>query len=320
MTRLALLTAAVMALASSAPARAQARPTEADVDRAEAAWQAVGLHDYTITLVIHVFAPGSGRPMTFRVLDGEPRRVGPAGDEALPEVVSYNSVERLFAVIRNALAADADELAVDFHPTFGYPVSIELDPRLNATHDGVHMKVLDLRTGPPLPEQADTAPIPSVVSDSTIVNVPVRPGRRTAPVAEFVPAIPAIDADGRCAPAAENDSARRHLAYVFGPHERPVRRIDVAFEGNEVVSYVDNRGDIRPDHDPSITAADPPRSRTVIMIDWRARRGDFANLERRRPVDEIRSTGPDILTATNLGVPSAIVSMIVARCSSSSAP
>ena len=314
-----VLALAAVAVAAALPAFAQTRPAEADIDRAESAWRAVAPADYTITLLVHAFSPGSGRPFTVHVVDGDARLVGSVPDGAESLYRRYDSVDHLFALVRDALDSNADRLAVTFHPTLGYPTFISLDPRLNMMHDGLQLQVLDLRGNPPLPGEADAPSMPSVVSSNAVVSLPMRTGLRTAPVSAFIPAIPAVDNDGRCEPVtpADSDSGRLRLAYAFGPRARPVRRIEVLFEHDRVLRYVDNRGDIRPYHDASISAADPPGPRTVIMIDWVRQRGDFANLVGRQPVVEIRSTGPDVLTAENLGVPSDIVAMISARCSSS---
>jgi hypothetical protein len=104
------------------------------------------------------------------------------------------------------------------------------------------------------------------------------------------------------------------MTYAFGPRERPSRRIAVRFDNDRVLNYVDNRGDTRAPQDETISAADPPGPRTVIMIDWTRQRADLANLVDGRAVLEIRSTGPDVLTAANLGVPADVVAMIVAQC------
>lgn len=68
------------------------------------------------------------------------------------------------------------------------------------------------------------------------------------------------------------------MAYAFGRHDRPVRRVSVRFDNGRVVHYVDNRGDMRAPTDETVSPADPPGPRTIIMIDWSRQRADLANL------------------------------------------
>ncbi len=310
--RLAL--AAVVWTAAASLAHAQT-PTQADVDRAEAAWRAVAPGDYTITLVVHAFERGAGTPFTFHVADGDARLMAPQPDEAVRQFYSrYGTVDLLFSLVRDALTTKADRLTATFHPTLGYPTSISIDQRLNRMHDETSLEVLDLRADPPLPGQAADGTMPSVVTSRAVVAVPVRVGPRRAPASEFEPAIPAIDVDGRCEQATTGAPGQRWMTYAFGPRERPSRRIHVRVDNGGILSYVDNRGDTRAPSDETISAADPPGPRTVIMIDWARQRADLANLVDGHAVLEIQSWGPDVLTAPNLGVPADVVAMVVAQC------
>ena len=329
-----LLIALVVAGSLSAAARAQAPSPAADIDRAEAVWRSVAPTEYSITLVVNAFYPGAGQPLTFRVTGGRSAVIGPAPEPGLLAVYErYSTVDRLFEVIRNATSRQPARHLVEFHPTLGYPLSINIDPRREVTHDEIVVQVLDLRTDPALPGQSSqrrpstrpgqpmppvvpSGPPPEVVSSSSIENMPMAMEIRNGAAFEFVAAVPAVDDDGRCETfPVRFGPGQRALFYGFGPYNRPTRRVMVLLDtdGN-VVRYSDGRGDLRAPMDPTVSARDPLGQRTSISIDWFKQSGVFVNSQGTLPSTGIRAEGPDVLVAGNLGSPGLMVAIIRARC------
>lgn len=297
---------------AQAPPLSPQPATQSDLDRSVAAWRAVAPRDYTITLLVSAHHRGSGVAFTFRVTDGEARLVSLAPDEAVETFYrQHGTIEQLFALIQDALSTRADRLDVAFHPVLGYPIYIRLDPRLNRMHDERLVQVLDLQSDLSLPGGG----VPRVVSPPGTV----RPPRRVpipAHVSTFQPAMLPDDEGGRCETAVAHGEGQHSFTYSFGPPQRPTRRIGVSVENGRVVSYHDNRGDVRAPTDDSISAADPPGPRTVIMLDWNRQRATLANLEADGyPVQEVRASGPDVLTAPNLGIPAELAEMVIRACS-----
>ncbi|MCC7043725.1 MAG: hypothetical protein IT183_07680 [Acidobacteria bacterium] len=331
---LPILVALIVARSPSADIRAQAPPPAADVDRAEAAWRAVAPANYSITLVVRVLYPGAGQPVTFRVTGDTPEVVGPPIDRQLLAFYErYSTVDRLFDVIRTTASEQPARRNIEFHPTLGYPRSIDIDPRRDVLHDEIFVQVLDLRTDAPLPGQSTqgriptgpgqrmppavpAGPPPEAISSSSAVNVPMTMEIRNGAVSEFVAAVPAVDVDGRCESfPVRFGPGQRALFYGFGPQVRPTRRIMIVLdEGGDVVRYSDGRGDLRAPMDPSVSVRDPLGPRTSISIDWINKRGVFVNTQGTMPSTGIRAEGPDVLVAGNLGSPTLMVTIIRARC------
>jgi hypothetical protein len=328
------LIALLIAGSLSSAVLAQTPSPAADIDRAEAVWRSVAPGEYSITLVVNAFYPGAGRPLTFRVTGDRAEVIGPALEPGLLAVYArYSTVDRLFEVIRNATALQPTRQLVEFHPTLGYPLSINIDPRREVTHDEIVVQVLDLRTDSALPGQSSqrrpptrpgqtmpavipSGPPPEVVSSSSIENMPMAMEIRNAAASEFVAAVPAVDGDGRCETfPVRFGPGQRALFYGFGPHNRPTRRIMVLLDADgSVVRYSDGRGDLRAPMDPTVSAHDPLGQRTSIAIDWFKQSGVFVNTLGTLPSTGIRAEGPDVLVAGNLGSPGLMVAIIRARC------
>jgi len=99
------------------------------VRQAETRWQAARILGYEFTLELRVFARLPAVPPTFRV-------VGTDGTSKSPILTSssiydrYNTVDKLFALLRNTAASNPRRMNVTFDPVLGYPVTADLDPEL----------------------------------------------------------------------------------------------------------------------------------------------------------------------------------------------
>jgi Family of unknown function (DUF6174) len=117
--------------------------------RAEAQWQSQGPKDYRfgIVLTCECFP----QEMTFRVIGGKAEL--PRGADAMSQRFHerYGTMEKLFAVIRRALAAGAHRVVVKYDRQLGYPIWADLDPRRDVIDDEVFFRVMGFRRlEPPL--------------------------------------------------------------------------------------------------------------------------------------------------------------------------
>lgn len=331
---LRVLVAVAAAVSLTAAGGAQSPSPTANVDRVEAAWRAVAPANYSITRVVRVFYPGSGRPVTFRVTGETAEVVGPPIDrQLLASYEPYSTVGRLFDVIRTAASHQAVRRNIELHPTLGYPLSIDVDPRRDILHDDLLVQVIDLHTDAPLPGESTQRRLPTrpgqptppavpagtspeAVSTSSVESVPMRTEVRDGPVVEFVAAVPAVDVEGRGETVPVRlGPGQRALFYGFGPQNRPSRRIMILLDDDgNVLRYSDGRGDLRAPMEPSVSVRDPLGPRTSISIDWIKQSGVFVNSQGTLPSTGIGSQGPDVLIARNLGSPALMVATIRARC------
>lgn len=314
--------------------QAQAPTATGDVDRAEAMWREVAPREYVITLTVDAFYPGAGRPLTFRVTGDDVQTIGQSLEPGLLALYGrYNTVERLFRVIRDATSNQPVRRDLEFHPALGYPISINIDPRHDTRHDEIFVQVLDLRTdlpvaggapgsrqsvlpGRPTEPSVPAGPQPAVVASRSVVGVPMSTAIRDGSVSEFVALVPAASEGGRCEafPVSFN-RGERAVFYGFGPDRRPTRRVTIILDdrGN-VLRYSDGRGDLRAPMDSSVSSGDPLGARTTIAIDWQKQTGVLMNTEGVLPPTGIRAVGPDVLVAANIGEPSTMVERIKAEC------
>ncbi len=139
-----MVTIAMMTVLLASQQPAGSEPASA-LARAETQWQATGPKSYRFTILLSCFC--SPRGMSFRVVDGQ-TQVPPAADLATQRFhETYGSVERIFAVIRRAIADDSYRVNVKYHPVFGYPIWADLDRRRNVADDELFVRISGFREG-----------------------------------------------------------------------------------------------------------------------------------------------------------------------------
>lgn len=108
------------------------------VEDARAKWQGLGIKEYSFTVEVRSFESAllwpSATPFEVRVRNGNafpgPRTPGDADLQSM-------TVEGRFAFIGQAIAEMADCLRVAFDETFGFPVSIYVDPDWSSIDDEI---------------------------------------------------------------------------------------------------------------------------------------------------------------------------------------
>lgn len=143
---------------------------------------------------------------------------------------------------------------------------------------------------------------------------------RTGTVAEFKPAVPAVDSGGRCEAVPDHpmqQAGQRPLLYTFGPRGRAVRNIMVILDSTGAPTrYSDLRGDLRGDPDPVRAAQLSLGTRTSITIDLSKKTGVIRNAGAGLDTVAIRVRGPEMMVAPNLGTPATMIARIIEQCAS----
>ena len=166
------------------------------------------------------------------------------------------------------------------------------------------------------------APAPTTPARSdlvrTAVSGPIQLATRAGDVAEFQPAVPAIDTGGRCQPGPEHpmlQPGQRALPYTFGPRGRPTRNVMLIVDSaGRPVRYSDLRGDLRGHPDPVIAATLAIGARTSITLNLSAQTGVLRNSGAGTDSVGVRVRGPGLLDAANLGTPAAMIARILREC------
>ncbi len=102
---------------------------------------------YTYTIRIGCFCPEDiTSPVSVLVFSGKTDSVvyQENGTPATKEVfATIDTIEDLFAIIRNAINDEVDELTVEYDPILGYPASISIDPIKTAVDEERGYTILD---------------------------------------------------------------------------------------------------------------------------------------------------------------------------------
>jgi Family of unknown function (DUF6174) len=83
--------------------------------------------------------------MTFRVIGGNAEPPRDAGVLSQRFYDRYGTVEKLFAVIRRALAAQGHRVVVKYDRQLWYPIWADIDPRRDVIDDEVFFRVRGFR-------------------------------------------------------------------------------------------------------------------------------------------------------------------------------
>jgi hypothetical protein len=122
-------------------------PTEespsAALARAEALWQERGPKAYRFGIILSCECFPTG--MDFRVIGGQVQLPRGADTAAQGFHDTYGTVEKLFAVVRRALAAGGHRIVVKYDSELGYPIWADLDPSGEVIDDELFFRVIGFR-------------------------------------------------------------------------------------------------------------------------------------------------------------------------------
>lgn len=107
------------------------RSNAAQLQQNRQLWRSQNISSYRYTLRVSCFCiPEVTQPVVVEVRNGRVTSITAAntGKPVNPEYFKqYNSVPKLFNLIQNAIAKDANRLSVTYHPRLGYPTQINID-------------------------------------------------------------------------------------------------------------------------------------------------------------------------------------------------
>ena len=116
---------------------------------ASARWAAADIDSYTFTLGLACECGSANdlRDIVVTVRNGAvvSREYEDDPGTAAPESIfgPYDTVEELFQVVASSISRDADLLNVGYHPTYGIPVLLQVDPSTTVADDYLIFQVLD---------------------------------------------------------------------------------------------------------------------------------------------------------------------------------
>ncbi len=115
----------------------------AEYEQQRAIWEATNMADYTYQLRISCFCPSGPFPVLVTVEDGMVAAlewVDPPQDFSDPEPDANfygKTIDDLYDIIRDALDAEADSIAVTYNPVGQYPTNISIDFFIDAVDDEI---------------------------------------------------------------------------------------------------------------------------------------------------------------------------------------
>ena len=118
-------------------------------------WEGQNIDHYRFTVVVSCFCPFAGAEVTYEVQNGQvvnelvqsdpDRQIDPV--QASEFYQAYNTIEKVFDYVEQA-TNEADEITVEYDPTYGFPTDISVDWIKEATDDEMYLTLSNFE---PLP-------------------------------------------------------------------------------------------------------------------------------------------------------------------------
>jgi hypothetical protein len=114
-------------------------------------WQAQNIDHYRYTVVVTCFCIFAGAEVTYEVQNGQVvnQTVQPHPDRQIDTAEieefyqQYNTIERVFDFLEQA-TDEADEVTIEYDPTYGYPTNITVDYVKDAIDDELYLSLSNL--------------------------------------------------------------------------------------------------------------------------------------------------------------------------------
>ena len=146
LTSMVIFLAAAMMVVTACSSQTEQREA---LTRHQRIWSQQGIKNYQYRLQVNCFCPQEiTEPVTVKVSNGITTSVSyvatgmPAQSEYF---VKYDTVDKLFLIIDNALKQGADEITVTYDETFGFPTHINIDFVKQAIDDEIAYNVTEFR-------------------------------------------------------------------------------------------------------------------------------------------------------------------------------
>jgi len=126
-----------------------------ELQQNRAKWEGQSIGHYRYTLVVSCFCIFAGAEVTYEVQNGQVvnELVQPHPDRQIdPAEISgfyqeYNTIEKVFDYLEKA-TTEADEVTVQYDPTYGFPTDVTVDQIKEAIDDEMYLTVSNFE---PLP-------------------------------------------------------------------------------------------------------------------------------------------------------------------------
>lgn len=123
------------------------------LDQNRALWESQEISHYRFELTVGCFCIFSDRmPLTVEVRDGSVVSMTGAGGADVEEfrdfLSDFDTMEKLFALVDEAIKMKVQTLEVEYDPTYGYPVSIYVDPEALVADDEIGYYVANFQVLP----------------------------------------------------------------------------------------------------------------------------------------------------------------------------
>jgi hypothetical protein len=128
------------------PLPANASPAMRELITAERLWETSRPQSYEFTVDVRCFCGGlTTVPPRYSVTGTTATAVGPLAPWDGKTYSRFNTVEKLFLVVRQSMKSDGHRVTVSYDPDLGYPQVADLDPLVTAIDDEMFFRVIDFR-------------------------------------------------------------------------------------------------------------------------------------------------------------------------------
>jgi hypothetical protein len=137
----------VMALILTACASANALDNQSEIEKNKEKWQEAGISHYRFNVAVGCFCVFSqDMPLVIEVKDGNVVSMafqnGKEIDPSFMELFNkYATVDRIFGEVEAALNGGADNVVVQYDPTYGFPTEVTIDVEQQAADDELYLTI-----------------------------------------------------------------------------------------------------------------------------------------------------------------------------------
>ncbi len=118
-------------------------------------WEGQNINHYRFTVAVSCFCPFANVEVTYEVQNGQvvSQSVHSSPDNPVDEAQvsdfyqSYNTIEKVFDYVDEAVK-EADEITIDYDPTYGFPTNISVDWIKLAIDDEMYLTLSNFETLP----------------------------------------------------------------------------------------------------------------------------------------------------------------------------
>jgi hypothetical protein len=112
-------------------------------------WRARSPTRYQFTVEVHCYCGVGRRKMSFMVVEGRATAVVQLSAAETRFYTHYDTIDKLLAIVRNAVAIRPFSMAASFDPEFGFPSSVSVNPNGKIFDEELRFSVTAFKALPP---------------------------------------------------------------------------------------------------------------------------------------------------------------------------